>query len=63
MQVVDDVSGPKTKREYERVQVPAGPALVGRLVDFLGRPPGSQDQLGNTASMPLFNDPLDMESR
>ncbi|KAI3426327.1 hypothetical protein D9Q98_008700 [Chlorella vulgaris] len=38
LQVLDDTEGPTTKREYQEMMVPAGEALVGQVVDFLGRP-------------------------
>jgi F-type H+-transporting ATPase subunit alpha len=63
VQVVDEQQGPATKREYDIAKVPAGDGLVGKVVDFLGRQPGSQVQLGTTAFVPLFGDQPDMESR
>ncbi|KAK9829697.1 hypothetical protein WJX72_007407 [[Myrmecia] bisecta] len=63
LQVVDAATGAKTKREYEICKVPAGNSLAGEVVDFLGRPPGSLQQIGTSASMPLFNSQLDMDSR
>ena len=62
-QVVDDDKGPSTKREYEIARVPAGDALMGKVVDFLGRAPGSQVQLGTSLMVPLFGEQPDMESR
>lgn len=44
-------------------KVPVGDELTGKIVDFLGRPPGSQTQLGPSASAPLFAEQPDMESR
>ena len=61
--MVDDDKGPSTKREYEIARVPAGDALTGKVVDFLGRAPGSQVQLGTSAMVPLFGEQPDMESR
>ena len=62
-QVVDDDKGPSTKREYEIARVPAGEALAGKVVDFLGRAPGSQVQLGTSVMVPLFGEQPDMEAR
>lgn len=62
-QVVDDDKGPSTKREYEVARVPTGDALTGKVVDFLGRAPGSQVQLGTDVMVPLFAEQPDMESR
>ena len=39
--MVDESSGPATKREYRVATVPTGDALIGRTVDFLGRVPGA----------------------
>ena len=61
--MVDDDKGPSTKREYEIARVPAGEALTGKVVDFLGRAPGSQVQLGTDVMVPLFGEQPDMESR
>ena len=63
MQVVDDDKGPSTKREYEIARVPAGEAVTGKVIDFLGRLPGSQVQLGTNVMVPLFGEQPDMESR
>jgi flagellar biosynthesis/type III secretory pathway ATPase len=63
MQVVDDDKGPSTKREYETARVPAGEAVTGKVIDFLGRPPGSQVQLGTNVMVPLLGEQPDMESR
>ena len=63
MQLVDDAEGSKTKREYELARVPVGNALTGQVVDFMGRPHGSQYQIGLDAQLPLLNDQLDMGSR
>ena len=63
LQVVDDDKGPSTKREYEIARVPAGEALAGKVVDFLGRSPGSQVQLGTSTMVPLFGEQPDMEAR
>ena len=41
-QLVDEALGPATKREYGVAMVPSGDALVGRTVDFMGRPAGAQ---------------------
>ena len=60
---MDDDKGPSTKREYEIARVPAGEALAGKVVDFLGRAPGSQVQLGTSAMVPLFGEQPDMEAR
>ena len=62
-QVVDEQQGPTTKREYDIATVPVGDGLIGRVVDFLGRPPGSAGQLGTTAFAPLFGEQPNMESR
>lgn len=62
-QVVDDDKGPSTKREYEIARVPAEDALTGKVVDFLGRAPGSQVQLGTDVMVPMFGEQPDMESR
>jgi flagellar biosynthesis/type III secretory pathway ATPase len=43
--------------------VPVGDALRGQVVDFLGRPLGSQVQIGADRELPLFNAQLDMDSR
>jgi len=61
--VVDEQQGPTTKREYDVAKVPVGDELTGKIVDFLGRPPGSQTQLGTSAFAPLFAEQPDMESR
>ena len=61
--MVDDDKGPSTKREYEIARVPAGEALAGKVVDFLGRAPGSQVQLGTSVMVPLFGEQPDMEAR
>ena len=63
LQVVDDDKGPSTKREYEIAWVPAGETLAGKVVDFLGRAPGSQVQLGTSVMVPLFGEQPDMEAR
>ena len=63
LQVVDDDKGPSTKREYEIARVPAGEALAGKVVDFLGRAPSSQVQLGTSVMVPLFGEQPDMEAR
>ena len=67
LQVVDEARGPATKREYGVAMVPAGDALVGQTVDFMGRRPGGGGgggaQLGADVLVPLFNEQLDMESR
>jgi len=61
---VDEARGPATKREYDVAMVPAGDALLGKTVDFMGRLPGGiGPQLGADVSVPLFNEQLDMESR
>ena len=62
-QVVDEQQGPTTKREYDIAVVPVGDALVGKVVDFLGRPAGSAQQLGTSAFAPLFAEQPNMESR
>ena len=62
-QVVDEQQGPTTKREYDIAVVPVGDALIGKVVDFLGRPAGSAQQLGTSAFAPLFAEQPDMESR
>ena len=49
-QVVDESSGPATKREYRIATVPAGDALAGATVDFLGRVPGSYQVSPSSAS-------------
>jgi len=36
LQVVDDAKGPITRKDYEEFRVPAGEALFGRVVSFLG---------------------------
>ena len=54
LQVVDENLGPTTKRDFEIALVPAGDALIGQLVDFLGRAPGTQQQLGTDERMPMF---------
>ena len=43
--------------------VPVGDALLGQTVDFLGRRPGGEAQLGGDVQVPLFNQQLDMASR
>lgn len=63
MQVVDDDKGPSTKREYEIARVPAGEGVTGKVIDFLGRLPLSQVQLGTDVMVPLFGEQPDMESR
>lgn len=37
MQVVDDVEGPMTKREFELFQVPVGETLLGQVCNFVGQ--------------------------
>ena len=76
LQVVDEAEGPTTKRDYEQATVPVGDALLGRVVDFLGRPldpepggPESGPEPGGFAGgvagerLPLLNAQVDMESR
>ncbi|CAL8468619.1 g8159 [Coccomyxa elongata] len=63
LQVVDEQQGPMTKREYDVAKVPVGDELAGKVVDFLGRAPGTQVQLGTSAFAPLFGEQPDMESR
>lgn len=63
VQVVDEQQGPTTKREYDVAKVPVGDGLTGKIVDFLGRAPGTQVQLGTSAFAPLFGEQPDMESR
>ena len=55
--------GASTKREYELTTVPVGAALLGQVVDFLGRPLGSQQQLGTDVTVQLFNAQPDMDLR
>lgn len=62
-QVVDEQKGPTTKREYDIAMVPVGDGLIGRVVDFLGRPPGSAGQLGTDALSPLLGEFPDMACR
>ncbi|PRW45016.1 ATP synthase subunit alpha [Chlorella sorokiniana] len=50
LQVVDASEGPSTKREYEQMLVPVGDALVGQVVDFLGRPYPMEQQAVAAAS-------------
>ncbi|KAI7843748.1 hypothetical protein COHA_002646 [Chlorella ohadii] len=50
LQVVDAAEGPSTKREYEQMLVPVGDALVGQVVDFLGRPYPMQQQAASSSS-------------
>ncbi|GAB4817334.1 hypothetical protein N2152v2_004380 [Parachlorella kessleri] len=38
LQVVDDTEGPTTKRDYAQALVPVGEELVGKVVDYIGRP-------------------------
>lgn len=61
--MVDEQQGPTTKREYDIAKVPAGDSLMGKVVDFLGRPPDSQIQQGTNVFVPLFGEQADMESR
>lgn len=63
LQVVDAQSGPATQRDYEQASVPAGDALLGQVVDWLGRRPGEQQQIGADAWAPLLAEQLDMDSR
>lgn len=63
LQLVDDAAGSTTKREYELARVPVGAELAGQVVDFMGRPHGSQYQIGVDAQLPLLNQQLDMDSR
>lgn len=70
LQVVDSDEGPSTKREYEIMSVPVGKALVGHIVDYLGRPVSenggklvSEIALGTDKYLPLLNAQPDMESR
>lgn len=70
LQVVDSDEGPSTKREYEAMSVPVGKALVGQIVDYLGRPVSenggeliSEIALGTDKYLPLLNAQPDMESR
>ncbi len=63
LQVVDEQQGPTTKREYDVAKVPVGEELAGKVVDFLGRAPGTQVQLGTSAFAPLLAEQPDMESR
>ncbi len=37
-QVIDEVKGPVTKKEFELFEVPVGDALFGRTLNFLGQP-------------------------
>jgi F0F1-type ATP synthase alpha subunit len=62
-QVVDEQQGPTTKREYDVAKVPVGEELAREVVDFLGRAPGTQVQLGTSAFAPLLAEQPDMESR
>ena len=71
LQVADETEGPKTKREYEATLVPVGDQLVGKIVNYMGRPllhDGSLDArssspLGTDAYLPLINEPPSMENR
>jgi F0F1-type ATP synthase alpha subunit len=63
LQVVDADRGPSTKREFLSFEVPAGDDLYGQVVDFLGRPQGSKQQIGTDASIPLYNISPTMEMR
>eukprot|EP00884_Botryococcus_braunii_P012711 jgi/Botrbrau1/21440/Bobra.0216s0048.1 len=63
LQVVDADRGPSTKREFLSFEVPAGEDLFGQVVDFLGRPQGSNKQLGTDNTVPLFNTSPSMEMR
>ncbi|KAK9915373.1 hypothetical protein WJX75_008150 [Coccomyxa subellipsoidea] len=63
LQVVDEQQGPTTKREYDVAKVPVGEELAREVVDFLGRAPGTQVQLGTSAFAPLLAEQPDMESR
>lgn len=63
LQVVDADRGPSTKREFLSFEVPAGDGLFGKVVDFLGRPKGSKQQIGTDATIPLFNTSPSMEMR
>jgi F-type H+-transporting ATPase subunit alpha len=38
LQVVDETQGATTKRDYKPFNVPVGSSLIGKVVDFLGRP-------------------------
>ncbi|KAK9865780.1 hypothetical protein WJX84_004451 [Apatococcus fuscideae] len=66
LQVVDDVDGPMTKREFELFQVPVGETLLGQVCNFVGQSKSSQGvpiQLGVGAQLPLFNQGPNMEAR
>jgi F0F1-type ATP synthase alpha subunit len=62
-QVVDADRGPSTKREFLSFEVPAGEDLFGHVVDFLGRPQGSNEQRGTDNTVSLFNSSPTMEMR
>jgi F-type H+-transporting ATPase subunit alpha len=70
LQVVDSDEGPSTKKEYEPISVPVGNDLIGKVVDYLGRPMAedgseiiSQVAIGTDKYLPLLNAQPDMESR
>ena len=68
LQVVDEVDGPSTKKEYEAAMAPVGDELKGQVVDFLGRPVGidgkpSDQSIGIDKMAPLFGTPPCMEDR
>ncbi|CAG9462441.1 unnamed protein product [Pedinophyceae sp. YPF-701] len=70
LQVVDEDEGPSTKTQYDAFKVPAGDALRGRFVDFLGRPVGPDGgvepgavPLGAEKKVALLNAAPDMDAR
>ncbi|GMH44862.1 hypothetical protein BSKO_12814 [Bryopsis sp. KO-2023] len=66
IQVVDEATGPSTKREYEVLKVPTGRSLVGKTVDYMGVPiegPRSVCNSDKATMLPLLNEEVDMQSR
>ena len=70
LQVVDEVNGPVTKKEYEPVMAPAGDELFGKVVNFFGlerstaaSTPPSTISFGFDKTRPLINMQVDMKGR
>lgn len=63
---MDESAGPYTKREYEVQNVPTGPHLAGRIIDYMGAEFGviSESSTGDSGiPIPLLNEQVSMEDR
>lgn len=74
LQVVDEVKGPTTRKDYEMALSPAGDALFGKVINFFGFERGMDYEHANAAVLgqapvgfdkvrPLVNQQIDMKGR